>query len=487
MQKEKHTLNKFILIISTVIFCLIPVFFLICGFILPAQYDDTFLGEMKYKLERLENTEGKRIVFVGGSSIPFALKSELVKKYFPDYEIIDFGMYADMGTVVMLDWAKTEVHEGDIFILMPEQNEQTLSCYFSGQNVWQAADGDFDLIIKLSFSRFEKVAASFAGFSYSKFKYFINGRPDIKGIYVRSSFNEYSDIEYSDREYNIMSGGYNPNQLTSFSESVISDDFIDEMNDFADYVSSKGASVYYHFSPINKASLAESTSKALIDSYYDYLSECLDFPILGNPHSCILESGWFYDTNFHLNESGAVLFTKTLIQELKTLFMDTSVTDIAAPIMPDIPVFTVDGDNSYADCFTYKRVMNGWLADGLTEKGQAASTLVVPTYYNEEPVTGISNSLFIGNTTLESITFSSNIGILYDGMFEGCSYLKEVILTGQPSSYSIGDLLMYGADFNIYVPSSLLDSYRRHYSWQRYNKYIISRKEISQEVQHQNP
>lgn len=42
-------------------------------------------------------------------------------------------MYAGMGTVVMLDWAQTQAREGDIFVIAPEQNAQTLSCFFSGR------------------------------------------------------------------------------------------------------------------------------------------------------------------------------------------------------------------------------------------------------------------------------------------------------------------------------------------------------------------
>ena len=85
--------------------CLLAGLLLLFGFALPHQYEDTFLGEMKYKMERLKTTEGPRIIVVGGSSVPFAMKSGLVEAYLPDYQVVDFGMYAGMGTVVMLDWA----------------------------------------------------------------------------------------------------------------------------------------------------------------------------------------------------------------------------------------------------------------------------------------------------------------------------------------------------------------------------------------------
>ena len=113
---------------------LLPVLLLVCAFALPAQYGQTFLGEMPDKLRRLENTPGKRIVIIGGSSVPFALDSALLEAQLPEYRVVDFGMYADMGTVVMLDWARSEVHPGDLFIIAPEQNAQTLSCHVNGED-----------------------------------------------------------------------------------------------------------------------------------------------------------------------------------------------------------------------------------------------------------------------------------------------------------------------------------------------------------------
>lgn len=454
------------------LFCLFPILLLLCGLVLPAQYEETFLGEMKYKLKRLQETGGKRIILTGGSNIPFGVKSELLAEYFPEYDIVDFGMYADMGTVVMLDFALAEVHEGDIFIIMPEQNAQTLSCHFSGEDVWQAADGALNLIPLLSPKRYEQLAASFPVFAGKKFFYAINGEPKPDGVYSRSSFNEYGDIAYPDRGCNTMSGGFNPNDLISFEPTVISEDFVEEMNAFALAVREKGASVYYHFPPMNEQALESSATKTVIDAYYDALQRQLTFPLLGNPHRSILESGWFYDTNFHLNDSGAIVFTKYLIEDLKLLFRDTSPTDIAPPKMPEASVFSAEGDNSCADCFTYRREPDGWLLEGLTEKGQSSAVLVIPASYEDAPVIAISETLFAENTVLQELTVQPNIGILYDGMFRGCSSLKKLILSGEPTSYRVGSALMEGADFLIYVPEETTDSYKRDYSWQKYGAYI---------------
>ena len=163
---------------------LLPAILLVCAFALPAQYGRTFLGEMPDKLRLLETAPGKRLVVIGGSSVPFALDSALLEEQLPDYRVVDFGMYADMGTVVMLDWAKREVRPGDLFIIAPEQNAQALSCYVGGEDVWQASDGEFRMIGMLPSRRWEALAAAFPAFAGKKLGYFLTGAPDPEGVYA---------------------------------------------------------------------------------------------------------------------------------------------------------------------------------------------------------------------------------------------------------------------------------------------------------------
>lgn len=453
--------------------CLLPCLLLVFGLALPPQYDHTFLGEMKYKMERLRDTPGKRIIVVGGSSVPFGLKSGLVETYLPDYRVVDFGMYASMGTVVMLDWAKEEAREGDIFIIAPEQSCQTLSCFFSGEEVWQASDGAFHLLPPISKHRYEELLAAFPAFAGKKLHYALFGAPKAEGIYARASFDAYGDIAYPDRAHNILPSGYNPNDLISFTEDVIAPDFIDALNDFARQVTARGAKVFYRFSPMNAAALAPGTERTDVDAYYDFLRGQLLFPILGDPHRSLMESGWFYDSNFHLNDSGATVFTKTLIEDLKIYLRDTSPTDLSLPPMPSAAPTVVAGDNTHADLFAYRQEGGSWILDGLTDAGRAATALILPTEYQGRPVVGVSEALFTGNTAIREITVQPNIGVLYDGMFRGCTGLRKLILAGEsPSAYAVGDSLMEGANFLIYVPKHAIDNYRRNYFWQSYDSYF---------------
>lgn len=466
---QRHPIRATVCILAALLL-LIPVLLCIFGFCLPAQFSQTFLGALPAKMELLRTAPSPRIILVGGSSVPFGIKSQLIQEAFPGYSIVNFGLYADIGTPVMLDLLEEALRSGDIVIISPEQNSQALSTYFSGDSLWQAMDGDFDLLRSLSSSRYEKLAAAFPGFAGKKCYYALFGSPIPQDIYSRESFNAYGDIESPLRSHNIMAGGFDPNQTISFSRDVISQDFAELLNDFAAAAEKLGAVVYYRFPPMNRAAVE---SEENLDEYYDQLNALLDLPILGDPHRSILESGWFYDTNFHLNDSGATVFTKYLIEDLKILFGDTSVTDIPLPPMPEVSGSLVSGDNSQADCFTYRQTESGWIIDGLSEKGRTAQTLIVPTAYEGKAIVGMDADVFTDHRTLKALTLQSNSLTLYDGMFRGCSALGKLILTGAPSCYTVGDRLMDGADFVICVDASVLDQYRRHYSWQQYSQYIV--------------
>ena len=95
------------------------------------QYRHTFVAELEDKCDLLEETEGKKIIFVGGSSLPFGLRSDLIEQEINGYSVVNFGLYATLGTKVMMDLSKINIGRGDIVVLAPELNEQTYSLYFN--------------------------------------------------------------------------------------------------------------------------------------------------------------------------------------------------------------------------------------------------------------------------------------------------------------------------------------------------------------------
>lgn len=401
-------------------------FFLICGFGLPVQFGDTFMGELKSKYERLKETSGKRIVLVGGSGVAFDCDSALMDDFFPSYEIVNFGMYAGLGTKAVMDLSENYIHEGDIVILSPEQSEQTFSDYFNGEYMWQAADGSFGMLRDLKSENFEAMLGNFPRFALEKLNYVMKGqKPQTDSIYQKKSFNTYGDIELDTCRENILPNGYDVNQKVRFTEDVVQPEFMDYMNDWAKRLEKKGAVVWYRYCPVNKLSVEDMDDLAAYDVF---LRQKLDFPVIGNPENSLMEAEWFFDTNFHLNQPGKEVNTVQLIRDMKAMLGDDRAVTVELPEKPH---------RTWGEVSAETRI---WTAkDSETYQGE------------------------------ETIAIPENVTQIEDYAFSNCAGLKQIVLEQKdPSKCIVGQHLLDGTGAEILVPQMSVDSYKRNYFWSVY-------------------
>ena len=478
-------LKKILITIAVIafFFFFFPIILICFAFGLPAQYDMSFYGGMKIKTDRLNSVQDKKIVIIGGSSVAFGVRSDLMEQEL-GIEVVNFGLYANLGTKYMLDVAKDSINEGDIVIVAPEQNSQSLSTYFNGEAVWYSADGNFGLLNKVPWSDKGELFNSFLKFVSGKFGYWKDGKkPCPDGVYNVNSFNEYGDISY-DRKYNVMSGGYDAGTPILFRNDVISKDFISYLNDYDKDLTEKGANVYFAFSPMNR--LAVSDGEETILSYTKMLEENLECDILGNPETRIMDHEWFYDSNFHLNDSGSLVYTRQLVQDIKSLLGDYTPVKIE---LPDKPVEEDDDSNTSgiisedltenAKIFVLSGVdistINGqvvlsgsWKIEGLTEYGKTLSEIKIPDTLAGLPVEVIEADVFAGNQNIRKITFGVNINSVGVEAFKNCSALEGIYITSlDPNSFHPANGILDGADkCFIYIPEKVFASdYLTDYFW----------------------
>ena len=422
---DKRTVRR---IVATALAVILAeqVFFLICGFGLPVQFGDTFMGELKSKYERLKETSGKRIVLVGGSGVAFDCDSALMDDFFPSYEIVNFGMYAGLGTKAVMDLSENYIHEGDIVILSPEQGEQTFSDYFNGEYMWQAADGAFGMLRDLKSENFEAMLGNFPRFALEKLNYVMKGqKPQTDNIYQKKSFNTYGDIELDTCRENILPNGYDVNQKVRFTEDVVQPEFMDYMNDWAKRLEKKGAVVWYRYCPVNKLSVEDMDDLAAYDVF---LRQKLDFPVIGNPENSLMEAEWFFDTNFHLNQPGKEVNTVQLIRDMKAMLGDDRAVTVELPEKPH---------RTWGDVSAETRI---WTAKD-SETYQGEETIVIP----------------------------ENVTQIEDYAFSNCAGLKQIVLEQKdPSKCIVGQHLLDGTGAEILVPQMSVDSYKRNYFWSVY-------------------
>ena len=356
----------------------------------------------------------------------FDCDSALMDDFFPSYEIVNFGMYAGLGTKAVMDLSENYIHEGDIVILSPEQSEQTFSDYFNGEYMWQAADGAFGMLRDLKSENFEAMLGNFSRFALEKLNYVMKGqKPQTDSIYQKKSFNTYGDIELDTCRENILPNGYDVNQKVRFTEDVVQPEFMDYMNDWAKRLEKKGAVVWYRYCPVNKLSVEDMDDLAAYDVF---LRQKLDFPVIGNPENSLMEAEWFFDTNFHLNQPGKEVNTVQLIRDMKAMLGDDRAVTVEFPEKPH---------RTWGEVSAETRI---WTAKD-SETYQGEETIVIP----------------------------ENVTQIEDYAFSNCAGLKQIVLEQKdPSKCIVGQHFLDGTGAEILVPQMSVESYKRNYFWSVY-------------------
>lgn len=459
------------------------------------QYTNTYLAEFNDKYEKLKNTNDKKIIFVGGSSLPFGLRSDIIESELEDYKVINFGLYATLGTKFMMDMSKVNISEGDIVILSPELNSQTYSLYFNPTAVLQACDGFAFKYKHLSIKDNLKLIYNYSDFASEKLSYYYeNNQPDPIGIYRHDSFNGYGDIKV-DRKNNIMNNGYDSTMKIVTNDELLNDEFITYVNDYCDYVRNNNAKVYFNFAPCNE--LAVSSSKKTRDSFQSKLDTKIKCDLLSNLDDCIIDYRYFYDTNFHLNSSGAIYYTNILIKNIKMklgIYEDTSSgnSDIDIPLPPEIededvvdpvePGINVDFSNyggeaniDFIEYFNYRLVGSSYQIISIKDEYKDIENVILPSNYEGKNITTITKNAFYGCVNLKNIYIGKTYKTFEESSFNGCISLNGIylyVLDGNTLSPASSGLLD-GANRNvkIYIPNGA--NYNSGYTWSNYSEYFV--------------
>ena len=472
------------------VFVLLPIAgFFAYGIYSPAKYQYTYYAALADKNNLLEQTTGKKIIVIGGSNVAFGLQSELLESEFDDYSVVNFGLYASLGTKLMMELALDSISEGDIVVLSPEQNEQSLSLFFSASNTLKALESDWSMYDEIEDKDQKIIRGKFIDFVNDKSK--IPTPIVVNSIYKRDSFNNHMDIEYLDddgvsmRQSNIMPLRYDKSLLPSY-DFEIRDDFIEYVNFFYQQVLAHKATMLFSFSPVNSLSVENIEMESLVE-YYWALRQKLDFDVIGNPLDYIIDSHYFYDTNFHLNDAGSVYRTWLLAVDI---YRDAfGVNKIPLFSLPDKPPYAeIDPENqedsesaSYFEFIENREddQIVSYSINSLKENYGGANSIELPEVYNHRWVIGIEENAFERSSSLASITVPTSYGYFGPGAFDNCPTLNSIFLRQpDPSKLNVsylGDLLSDEASnrLTFYVPKGSYYLYATDYNWSTYKHLIM--------------
>jgi hypothetical protein len=453
----------------------------------PSQFRETFLGALKIKIDRIESIDEPKIVIIGGSSVPFGIDSKQMEEML-GMPVVNFGLYATLGTKLMLDLSREYINEDDIIVIAPETDAQTYSLFFNSEAAWQAADSDFSLLPKIAKENLSSMIGGAWKYASQKMKYYSSGTTlDPEGVYNVKSFDEYGDIIYP-REYNKMPLMYDTSLEIDLSTDIISREFIDYVNEYVDFAERKGAKVLFSFAPMNFDAISEDLTVEKVEAFASFIKDNFKAELISDPNTYMYESGYFYDSNFHLNDAGAVFHTCNLAYDIAAACEMEILKEYEIPDIPEVPEdvapqFPTEYDEN-EKYFMFEEYMvggelRGYNISGLTELGKAQTSLTTPYAYNGMRVYNLKENAFAGSAATE-IYITENISNIEDGAFASANSLKKIhILTKNPDSTAVNNLsgeLCKGmpSDAKFYVPAASYSTYISNYFWSPYADRIVS-------------
>ena len=464
---------------------------------IPNQYAETYYAELLDKYDNLSKEENKKIILIGGSSLPFGVRSDLIEEQFPEYKVINFGLYGTLGTKLMMSLAKDYISEDDIVILSPEIDPQAYSLYFNPDATLMATDGAHEMLTKLDFEDKLKVFYGYASFSHDKFTYYLNNdAPNPDGIYRRDSFNEYGDISV-DRPSNVMNNGVDSSNLISITSDLLDEDFIKYINDYCNYVREKHAKVYFNYSCVNELSI--TSSKSTRDNFELEVNRQIACDTLNPLDKSILDYRYFYDTNFHLNSSGAIYYTKVIVDGLKTKFgiplkseetQDDDDEEFKVPDPPEIKHEDVeDEDIVNADFASYKGENNNELdhyfeyilvgdsyrIKKIKQDYLNVEEIILPTVHEGKTVTALCTDALYGCINLKTVHIGNSFRNLEEKCFNGCISLETIKIYQTDPSYLVPSNanLLDGCNRNVKICIPRGKGYDVGYTWSNYKDKFV--------------
>ena len=372
----------------------------------PPQYSASFVGALNEKYDRLHSVEGEKIVVVGGSSVAFGLDSAALERY-TGMPVVNFGLYAALGTKVMLDLSDSAIKKGDIVVIAPELDPQTLSMYFNARTTLEAIDDDYSMMLDIGFDNWFNLFGGMWSFAGDKIERMGSDTASVAdSIYNSDNIDEYGDF-CGERAENIMPRWYDKNTPIELTTDMLGDgfdEFCDYLNRYIMKLRLKGARVYFSYCPMNEMALSDNTTAETKAELCSYLEEHINCEFISNIDNYILEAGYFYDTNFHLNDAGVQVRTSRLAFDIR---MATDIVggiigaEPEAPALPGEDVIYNGPVDENAKYFTYEVVADGAFAGayaitGLTALGREQTTLTLPVGADGLRVIYVNASAFAG-------------------------------------------------------------------------------------------
>ena len=290
-------------------------------------YSGNYFDTFQDKYDRLLGLKDKKkIILFSGSSTRFGYDSEMIDQAFPDYEVVNMGVFAYSPALPQLELILPCMKEGDILLDSPEFDAANRQFCYQRELDYAAfamMESNYDAFAGLDIREYTQVFTAFTAYQAARQDmerkdYNVSASEyDEDGNKVDSpSYNEYGDyVVYrpnSAKETPVYGLPVNYT-VNAFPKETYIDSINEEFARFLD----RGIKVYFTYSPRNKYALSEESmpeERARLDEYF---KQNLKIPVISELEDSLYTGTYLYGTDNHLSTEGVQIRTEKVIRDLK--------------------------------------------------------------------------------------------------------------------------------------------------------------------------
>ncbi len=289
-------------------------------------YSGTYYAAFADKMDRLMSlADAQKIVLFSGSSTRFGYDSARLDEAFPDYDVVNMGVFAYTNALPQLDLIRQFLREGDILLHSPELDAAKRQfCTTSNLDAafFSMIEADYDLLARLDLRDYGQVFTAFQSYQTAR-----------EGMEARSYGLSPADFDEDGNpvtapSYNLY-GDYilyrpnSPEQAPIYGlpvkytvDAYPLDYYLGPLNRVIREFQAMGVRYYITYSPRNRLAVSEDSTPEAVEALDAYFRAHLAAPVISRLADSLISGVYLYGTDNHLSTEGVELRTERIIAEL---------------------------------------------------------------------------------------------------------------------------------------------------------------------------
>ena len=292
----------------------------------PPVYCGSYFDTLSEKAARLRSLEGqKKLVLFCGSSARFGYDSPMLEAAFPDYRVVNMGVFAYANMLPQAMLVLQSLEPGDIVLSSPELD--AIDTQFCGstaldKETFAMMESNYDMLAGLDCREFTGIFDAFAQYQESRGWLSPMSYSDVPAQFdedgnrlQETTYNRYGDyILY--RENNIAGKTFGIKRAFYNAGHITEQDWAG-LNRVYDAFTAKGARVLFTYSPRSRISISEDSTEESVAGLDALIRETLHAEVISPIEDSLIDPLYFYGTDNHLSTEGVEIHTRQVIEDLR--------------------------------------------------------------------------------------------------------------------------------------------------------------------------